>query len=174
MKKQLDEIDAAFPVPSYVSNFLLKFMPSMQRYMHWSRNHYWFLISGKVWPWQTLNSKDWRGKPYDFNEWEVNFRRQYRQHYADLERNCPKERRLVLEDINCGWEVLCKFVNKPVPKDPWPHANKGGEIIDTILIDPDERMPALLNAELKSGFMKWVFKWILIIGVGVYAYKHYF
>ena len=155
MVKQLDEIDSAFPFPNYVSSFLLKFMPSMQKYMYWVKNYYWARCSGVTWPFETMNAKDALGKTFDFKAWETNFRRQYRQHYADLKRNCPEDKVLVMDDINIGWETLCEFVEKPAPTDPWPHANKGGEIINTILIDPDERMPTLLNGELVSNFMKW-------------------
>ena len=35
----------------------------------------------------------------------------------------PKERLLVW-DVRDGWEPLCKFLNKPVPKKPFPELNK--------------------------------------------------
>ena len=31
--------------------------------------------------------------------------------------------------VRDGWEPLCKFLNVPVPNKPFPHRNKGGEIV---------------------------------------------
>jgi hypothetical protein len=36
--------------------------------------------------------------------------------------NVPKEK-LLLMRLEEGWEPLCKFLGKPIPKVPFPHAN---------------------------------------------------
>lgn len=35
----------------------------------------------------------------------------------------PKERLLEVE-LGSGWEPLCKFLGKPIPKEPFPHVNE--------------------------------------------------
>jgi len=47
----------------------------------------------------------------------------YRKHNAHVIHSAPKEKLLVL-DMSRGWEPLCKFLNKPVPSEPFPHLNK--------------------------------------------------
>merc|ERR1712071_427763 len=51
---------------------------------------------------------NWRGVPQPLDE--VMIKRNYRQHCADVLRNCPKDKLLALEGPNCGWEVICKFL----------------------------------------------------------------
>jgi len=46
---------------------------------------------------------------------EMVCKKNYRMHCADFMRNCPVEKRLVLERLDCGWEVVCDFVGKDVP-----------------------------------------------------------
>ncbi|EUC33584.1 hypothetical protein COCCADRAFT_95630 [Bipolaris zeicola 26-R-13] len=50
----------------------------------------------------------------------------YKQHYAEIRAAVPKERLLEfrLED---GWEPLCEFLDKEVPKVPFPTKNKRAE-----------------------------------------------
>lgn len=48
----------------------------------------------------------------------------YEAHNAWVRTNVPPERLLVLTNHKGGWEPLCKFLNKPVPDVPFPHANK--------------------------------------------------
>jgi len=38
----------------------------------------------------------------------------------------PKDK-LLIYDVKQGWEPLCKFLNKDVPKKPFPRKNVGGE-----------------------------------------------
>jgi hypothetical protein len=46
----------------------------------------------------------------------------YKEHYNMVRGLVPEERRLewTVED---GWEPLCKFLGKPIPDEPFPHAN---------------------------------------------------
>lgn len=44
-------------------------------------------------------------------------------HNEAVQRDIPAERLLVYE-VQQGWEPLCDFLEKPVPDTPFPHANK--------------------------------------------------
>lgn len=49
--------------------------------------------------------------------------RTYVEHYASIRSKVPRERLLEFESKD-GWEPLCKFLGKPVPKDvPYPKLN---------------------------------------------------
>ena len=62
-------------------------------------------------------------KKQGFRNWDLSqpevdemvCKKNYRMHCADFMRNCPVEKRLVLERLDCGWEVVCDFVGKDVP-----------------------------------------------------------
>ena len=58
-------------------------------------------------------SVNWYGAQYSFNMTRA--RRAYRSHNANFLMNCPEDKRLVIEDMDCGWQVICEFVKKPVP-----------------------------------------------------------
>ena len=71
--------------------------------------------------------KNWDGSyaPLD----EIFVKRMYRRHNSDVLSNCPKEKLLILDDINCGWEVICEFTGDSLPfvggkLVDWPHENK--------------------------------------------------
>lgn len=32
-----------------------------------------------------------------------------------------------------GWETLCKFLDKPVPGEPFPYANKGDDVAKAVI-----------------------------------------
>lgn len=50
--------------------------------------------------------------------------RQFQQHIIDVKETISPERLLVLE-LDQGWDPLCKFLGIDVPKDiPYPHSNK--------------------------------------------------
>src|SRR5262245_22285156 len=50
----------------------------------------------------------------------------FKAHNADVERAIPKERLLVYE-VSQGWEPLCRFLNVPVPDEPFPRVNSTEE-----------------------------------------------
>lgn len=83
------------------------------------------------------NYVHWNGDQFHIDE--SRYRRLYRQHVADFLQNCPVDKRLVLDDINCGWEVLCKFIDCEVPDCDWPHANKNAAITYQLFQDPESR-----------------------------------
>lgn len=43
-------------------------------------------------------------------------------HYAMVRGMVPEDR-LLEWSVDDGWEPLCKFLNKPVPEEPFPHTN---------------------------------------------------
>ncbi|MFZ1989557.1 MAG: sulfotransferase family protein [Alphaproteobacteria bacterium] len=47
-------------------------------------------------------------------------------HHADVMRKIPADRLLVF-DVKEGWEPLCKFLGKPMPRTPFPRVNSSAE-----------------------------------------------
>lgn len=93
---------------------------------------------------------DWKGTFYFKNHPlpEDEIKRCYLSHNAYFLANCPKEKRLVLDDINCGWKVICDFVGVSEPDIPWPHENKKGAIVSE-LQKPDSLLSQKLVSDLK-------------------------
>ncbi|XP_078482892.1 uncharacterized protein LOC144743292 [Ciona intestinalis] len=56
----------------------------------------------------------------------------YREHNSHVRMAAPKEQIIYFKHSD-GWEPLCKFLGVPVPSVPYPHRNKGGEIVDEIV-----------------------------------------
>ncbi len=48
--------------------------------------------------------------------------RTYREHNAQVQAGVPPERLLVFRATD-GWEPLCRFLDVPVPDEPYPHLN---------------------------------------------------
>ena len=46
----------------------------------------------------------------------------YLDHYAYVKKAVPKER-LLCHKPQDGWEPLCKFLDSPVPDEPYPNVN---------------------------------------------------
>ncbi|XP_002121160.2 uncharacterized protein LOC100182176 [Ciona intestinalis] len=59
-------------------------------------------------------------------------RLRYREHNANVRRAVPEDKILYFSHSD-GWEPLCKFLGVPVPSKPYPHRNKGGEIVEEIV-----------------------------------------
>lgn len=59
----------------------------------------------------------------------------YEEHMQEVERHVPKDRLLEMF-IAEGWEPLCKFLDVPIPKVPFPHANRkeSFEVLQTVLV----------------------------------------
>lgn len=53
--------------------------------------------------------------------------RRYKAAVDRVMKECPKEKLLVF-DVAEGWEPLCKFLGKPIPKEPFPHVNDAAEM----------------------------------------------
>lgn len=62
----------------------------------------------------------------------------YRQHYAQIRALLKDQPSRLLEyKLGSGWEPLCKFLDKPVPENPFPHVNESAvhdEMLDVIKV----------------------------------------
>lgn len=72
-------------------------------------------------------------------EYRANAREVYKKHYASvrrlLEERGETETRLLEFDLSSGWEPLCTFLGKPVPKEtPLPSGNDQSIIAEKIQI----------------------------------------
>ncbi|CAK8680230.1 unnamed protein product [Clavelina lepadiformis] len=95
---------------------------------------------------------------------EMVMRRLYRQHYADVIQNAPKDKLLVY-NLKEGWEPLCKFLNKPVPDKQFPHANIGGKLFEELM----QKHP-VMQRMVKELFVTLS----LLVGLGAFGlYKFY-
>jgi Sulfotransferase domain len=72
----------------------------------------------------------------------------YKEHIEYVKRVCPKEK-LLLFDVKEGWEPLCKFLELPIPNEPFPNLN------DTA---------AMQNMTMKMNIVGHAFN---ILGVGI-------
>lgn len=61
---------------------------------------------------------------------------QYRKHNLYVKNHCSPDRLLIYK-LGDGWEPLCKFLNKPVPDEPFPHCNRMGSVIQDLINDPN-------------------------------------
>lgn len=62
----------------------------------------------------------------------------YREHNAQI-RSLLKDQpsRLLEYKLGTGWEPLCRFLDKPVPSEPFPHVNESAvheEMLDVIKV----------------------------------------
>lgn len=60
---------------------------------------------------------------------ELVLKGKYRRHNAHVMHSAPKNKLLVY-NLDDGWEPLCKFLDCPVPNKPFPHSNKKGSITE--------------------------------------------
>merc|ERR1711879_550927 len=113
---------------------------------------------------------NWRGvvTPID----EVICRRLYRQHCADVLRNCPKEKLLILDSPNCGWKILCDFIGVDVPVEtPWPHKNKKGQIAEDLFKNQNARIPMAVRMEINKRIK--IFGTVLLLIGGSFIYSRF-
>jgi hypothetical protein len=68
-----------------------------------------------------------RNNPAFFEEWLQNAKAVYLAHNAEVKRVTPPER-LLLFQLDQGWEPLCKFLGKQVPDVPFPRVNDTEEV----------------------------------------------
>ena len=57
--------------------------------------------------------------------------RRFQEHNAEVQENVSPERLLTFE-VKQGWEPLCKFLDVPIPNEPFPHVNDTAETSDLI------------------------------------------
>nr|CAB3263059.1 uncharacterized protein LOC100187240 [Phallusia mammillata] len=55
-------------------------------------------------------------------------REHYRYHNANILQKAPKDKLLVY-NVSEGWKPLCEFLGVEIPDKPFPHKNKGGDIL---------------------------------------------
>lgn len=61
----------------------------------------------------------------------------YRQRTEEVTAAIPSNRLLIF-DVAEGWEPLCRFLDVPVPKQPFPHENKRGDFWEALGGEPEE------------------------------------
>jgi len=54
-------------------------------------------------------------------------KQRYKSHNLYVESAVPEED-LLIWNVKEGWEPLCKFLGKTIPKEPFPHDNKTGDM----------------------------------------------
>ncbi|CAK8690869.1 unnamed protein product [Clavelina lepadiformis] len=104
--------------------------------------------------------------PFDFSHHnnESMIRMRYRQNNMYCAQRAPKDKLLVY-NVKEGWEPLCAFLGKEVPREPFPHRNIGAVFIE----DLKDVHPAMNRIELE-----WKIVISILIGVGIYtSYKTY-
>lgn len=77
------------------------------------------------WMWRTyhLGLVEWAKGDFDRYGKEA-----YLAHYEKLEELCQRNGKRYLDwSVEDGWEPLCKFLDKPVPEEPFPHGNAAGQ-----------------------------------------------
>lgn len=62
---------------------------------------------------------------------EQQCKRRYREHYDSVRRLVPKERLLEVQ-IGEGWDRMCEFLGKKLPKVPYPRVNDKEEFAKSI------------------------------------------
>ncbi|XP_077965556.1 uncharacterized protein LOC144411824 [Styela clava] len=63
---------------------------------------------------------------------ELLLKLKFRKHNSHVIQNAPPKKLLVY-NYRQGWEPLCKFLGVPVPDVPFPHKNKGANLVDEYL-----------------------------------------
>jgi len=101
--------------------------------------------------------KSWTVQNYKFNTETV--RLCYRRHNANFLRNCPKNKRLVLDNINCGFDVLCEFTGYETPPRSveWPHKNKNCSHTETLMGEH-----GMVRAAITKELMKTLQKLVIV------------
>ena len=79
--------------------------------------------------------------------------------------------RLLVWNIKDGWEPLCKFLNKPVPKIPIPYENKTGDTKWLQQYFNESDLGKELENEFKWNMTKIAFKLLILSGTIIYLKK---
>nr|CAB3263096.1 uncharacterized protein LOC101242677 [Phallusia mammillata] len=78
---------------------------------------------------------------------ELLIRMTYRRHNAHVLQNAPKDKLLVY-CVKDGWEPLCEFLGVEVPKDPFPHKNVRGNIVEELF----KTNPVFIRMQREAAF----------------------
>lgn len=80
----------------------------------------------------------------------------YEDHVARVKTVVPPER-LLIHAPQDGWEPLCAFLGKPVPAEPYPHANESAELKRMIrIMDTIRYLPHLIGLAAAFGLGFWL------------------
>jgi len=63
--------------------------------------------------------------PHNYKKEHIEFYTTYNQAVRDFFSNKPKQLLEVCWEKGDGWKELCNFLEKEIPRKPFPHANKG-------------------------------------------------
>ncbi|QPC59378.1 hypothetical protein HYE67_001609 [Fusarium culmorum] len=86
----------------------------------------------------------------------------YKEHCNMIRGLVPKER-LLEWTVQDGWEPLCKFLDKPIPDEPFPHVNKA--------LGWDDRVAETSKRYMWSALPGLAMVTTVTIGLGAVAYK---
>lgn len=71
-----------------------------------------------------LNNKSIWGNHFDGKFEDKDYAIQkFKNHIEEVKNTIPKDR-LLVHEAKDGWEPLCKFLDKPIPKEPYPRTNQ--------------------------------------------------
>ncbi len=93
-------------------------------------------------------------------QFERNSKQVYKEHYENIKRWTPKERLLVF-NLQDGWEPLCKLLNVPIPDVPFPRINDSDELQRRINVSLKISMTRVLK---KAGLF------LSVAGIAVFAW----
>lgn len=85
--------------------------------------------------------------PEFFDQWRTNARSTYLAHNERIKKMVPNDR-LLLFQLDQGWEPLCGFLGKPVPDVPFPRVNESAAI--------QEKVNAYIAESYKRTFIRFV------------------
>ncbi|CAF3657084.1 unnamed protein product [Fusarium graminearum] len=86
----------------------------------------------------------------------------YKEHCNMIRGLVPKER-LLEWTVQDGWEPLCKFLDKPIPDEPFPHVNKASGW--------DDRVAETSKRYMWSALPGLAMVATVTVGLGAVAYK---
>ena len=75
---------------------------------------------------EVIATQTFGGMPNDRNTAIAAFER----HIADVIETVSSERLLVFQ-VSDGWDPLCRFLGRPIPRDPFPRTNSTKEFLDS-------------------------------------------
>lgn len=91
--------------------------------------------------WQKYMMRFWKERTKEVFEKKETAIAEYKRHYDEIKRIVPPEKLLVMK-IDEGWAPLCKFLNVPVPNEPYPHKNDTKSFIKNI---EDRKLTRMMN-----------------------------
>lgn len=153
MRRQFDSYFVENPMPDLVFDLMLWFFsPTIRqarKFMIKLNEILWNCGSSSI-TWISIT-----GQKMKFNE--MHTVKRYQEHNANFLRNCPKDKRLVLEQEDFGkWEPICQFMDKPIPEEyqeGFPHENKNNQI--------SQELGELIGGIIKRESRFWIRIYIL-------------